>query len=242
VPGTAQVIVNQAPSVSVNNSTICEGSSATLTATPSATGGTYLWNTGITNQIITVSPSTTTNYSITYSLSGCSPVTATGTITVSPIPMVNLGSDTTICSANFPYTIISSTSGATNEYNWNTGDQTQSITITTGGTYSLSVTNTDGCSSSDSIEIFEDPCASLNEQIVSELTVMPNPTRDVAYLKTSGLNITKISIYNAEGQFVIELTHIDEEVLIDMSPYSRGVYFVKAICKEGSLVRKLVKQ
>jgi PKD repeat protein len=242
VPGTAQVVVNQAPSVSVNNSTICEGSSATLTATPSATGGTYLWNTGVTNQIITVSPTTTTNYSITYSFSGCSPVTATGTITVSPIPMVNLGSDTTICSANFPYTIISSTSGATNEYNWNTGDQTQTITITTGGTYSLSVTNTDGCSSSDSIEIFEDPCASLNEQIVSELMVMPNPTKDVAYLKTSGLNITKISIYNAEGQFVTELTHIDEEVIIDMSPYSRGVYFVKAIYKEGSLVRKLVKQ
>ena len=72
--------------------------------------------------------------------------------------------------------------------------------------------------------------------------VMPNPTRDVAYLKTSGLNITKISIYNTEGQFVTELTHIDEEVLIDMSPYSIGVYFVKAIYKEGSLVRKLVKQ
>jgi PKD repeat protein len=238
----AVVTVNPPPVVNVNGSTICAGNTATLTATSSSTGGTYIWNTGETTQIITVSPATTTNYSITYTLSGCSPVSATGTITVSPIPIVNLGSDTTICSANFPYTLTSSTSGATNQYSWNTGDQTQSISITTGGTYSLLVTNTDGCSSSDSIQIIEDPCASLNEQIVLELTLMPNPTRDIAYIKTSGLNITKISIYNAEGQFVNELTNIDEEVLIDLSTFSRGVYFVKAIYKEGSLVRKLVKQ
>ena len=138
--------------------------------------------------------------------------------------------------------MTSAVSGTNNQYSWNTGDQTPSITITTGGNYSLTVTNTDGCSSLDSIQVFEDPCASLNEVLVSGLSIKPNPTQDFSKLSTTGLTITKISIYNAEGQFLEEINDFDEEVLIDLSTYSRGVYFIKVLCKEGNLVRKLIKQ
>ena len=59
------------PTVTVNNTTVCAGSPATLTATPGTPGGTYLWSPGGANtQNITVSPSTTTTYTVTYTL-GC---------------------------------------------------------------------------------------------------------------------------------------------------------------------------
>ncbi len=241
-PVTTQVLVSPAPTVSVNNVTICAGSAATLTATPSSSGGTYLWSNQATSQSITVSPATTTNYTVSYTISGCPQATSSGTISVLPSPIVNLGADTTICSLDFPFILTSAVSGTNNQYSWNTGDQTPSITITTGGNYSLTVTNTDGCSSLDSIQVFEDPCASLNEVLVSGLSIKPNPTQDFSKLSTTGLTITKISIYNAEGKFLEEINDLDKEVIIDLSSYSRGVYFIKALCKEGTLVRKLIKQ
>lgn len=78
------LFVNPSPTVSVNNATICPGQSATLTATPSQGGGTYLWtNTGETAQSITVSPSVTTTYAVTYTMNGCSG-TGTGIVTILP--------------------------------------------------------------------------------------------------------------------------------------------------------------
>ncbi len=58
---TSTVTVNPIPTVTVNSPTICAGLSASITANPSSTGGTFLWSgptipaTGLTTQSITVS-------------------------------------------------------------------------------------------------------------------------------------------------------------------------------------------
>ena len=62
------IVVNTPPSVSVNNPTICNGSTTTLTATPIISGGKYKWSTGETTQTISVSPSATQQYYVLYSL------------------------------------------------------------------------------------------------------------------------------------------------------------------------------
>ncbi len=58
-----QVIVNAIPNVSIttNNSLICSGQSATLTANGAST---YTWNTAATISIIVVTPTTTITYSV----------------------------------------------------------------------------------------------------------------------------------------------------------------------------------
>lgn len=59
----------QAPVVTANTSTICAGASASLTATGS---NTLLWNTSSTSSVIVVSPTITTNYSVTANFTtGC---------------------------------------------------------------------------------------------------------------------------------------------------------------------------
>jgi hypothetical protein len=58
-------------SVEVTNASVCNGTAATITATGTATGGTYLWSTGANNCFINVSPSTTTEYTVVYTLNGC---------------------------------------------------------------------------------------------------------------------------------------------------------------------------
>ena len=105
---TATVTVNPIPSVSVANvAAICNGSSATLTATPSAPGGTYLWSNGLSSNTISVTPALTNptvaqnfNYSVVYTLNGCPSIADTVTLTVNPVPTVSLPTTTTICNGS----------------------------------------------------------------------------------------------------------------------------------------------
>jgi hypothetical protein len=108
--------------ISTSNSTICSGSSTTLTANSTA-GVSYLWSPGgQTTASITVSPITTTTYTCTATENGASS-------TVSSVITVSLNTSITINQT------------ACNSYIWN-GD-----TLTTSGTYSTLFPNTGGCDS-----------------------------------------------------------------------------------------------
>jgi gliding motility-associated-like protein len=101
------IISNGSVTVTVNSVTICNGSSATLTATPSISGGTYLWTPGgSTSPFITVSPSSTTVYTVEYAQGGCL-ASASGTITVNPV--YNLTQNATVCQGD-SYTFPDGTS------------------------------------------------------------------------------------------------------------------------------------
>src|SRR5205814_5975671 len=126
--GSGTVTVNSAPTVTVNSQTICAGQSATLTATPSTGGGTYLWAPGgQTTSSITVSPASTTTYTVTYNLGGCSN-TGSGTVDLNRVVSVTVNSQT-IC-AGQSATIMATPSTGGGTYSWSTGGQiTSSITV-----------------------------------------------------------------------------------------------------------------
>jgi hypothetical protein len=102
----------------VASSTICFGQSTTLQALPN--GATYSWSNGETTQSILVSPTTTSNYTVTVSIGGCAPTTATATVTVNPIPTVSIAQDQTICNGGTTtLTATGTPSGGT--YLWSNG-------------------------------------------------------------------------------------------------------------------------
>ena len=95
--GSAFVVVNPIPTITIANETICAGESVTLGAlTALPAGGTYSWSTNSSNQTITVNPSSNSNYSVTYTVNGCSSLPATATVTVNPVPSLTINSST-IC-------------------------------------------------------------------------------------------------------------------------------------------------
>src|SRR5205814_8031545 len=136
---SSQVIDDTGPTVSVNSLTICAGQSATLTATPSTGGGTYSWSPGgQTTSSITVSPASTTTYTVTYNLGGCSN-TGSGTVTVNSAPTVTVNSQT-IC-AGQSATLTATPSQAGETYSRSPVVQTtSSITVSPASTTTYTVT------------------------------------------------------------------------------------------------------
>jgi gliding motility-associated-like protein len=142
------VSIASPPSVTVNNAAICSGQSTTLTASPSAPGGTFLWSPGgQTTSSITVSPTTTSTYSVVYTLNGCSSLSASASVTVAPSPTLSIAPVTFCPGAAVTLTASASPSGGT--YTWiPTGQTTNSITVNPTNTtnYTVSYTLT-GCPS-----------------------------------------------------------------------------------------------
>jgi len=138
--GTGTITVNPIPTVTVTNATVCNGTTATLTATGLATGGTYLWNTGATTASITASPSSTTSYTVVYTLASCPSLTGTGTITVNPIPTLTVTNATVCDGTAATLTATGLPSGGT--FLWSTGVTTASITASPSSTTSYTVVYT----------------------------------------------------------------------------------------------------
>ncbi|MBU0763870.1 MAG: gliding motility-associated C-terminal domain-containing protein [Bacteroidetes bacterium] len=139
---TSAVIVNPLPAALITgDSTVCEGDTVILTAS----GGTvYTWSTGGTGETLAVQPGTTTLYSVTVSDNTCTDTT-NHLLTVYPEPEVQITGDTVACEGD---TVILTAFGG-QEYYWNTGETSGTLTISSLTTQTYSVTvSSDGCTNS----------------------------------------------------------------------------------------------
>ncbi len=126
--------------VSVSAGTICNGESTILTASGAST---YVWNDGNTENPRTVSPTTTTLFTATGTDSnGCTNTGAT-TITVNSLPTVEITGTLTYCAGSS--TTLTATAGLSS-YLWSTGETTQAITVSSAGSYTVTGTDSNGCS------------------------------------------------------------------------------------------------
>jgi hypothetical protein len=118
-------VENVPPTATISgNIGIC-GASGSNTLTASG-GSRFLWNNGATTSSISVSPTTTTQYSVTVTnfVGGCEAYD-TVSVVVSTAPVSNLR-DITICNGNS--TTLTASGGGT--YLWSTGATTADITVT----------------------------------------------------------------------------------------------------------------
>ncbi len=120
--------------------TICGGDSVTLTASYGY-AFTYLWSSGETTRSITVGNSG--SYTVTVSYAGNSVVSSPVQVTVNnnctPNATISPAGPVNIC--NGASQVLSAPFNGTYQYHWNTGQSTQSITVSTPGTYSVTVTS-----------------------------------------------------------------------------------------------------
>jgi PKD repeat protein len=112
-PYSKSIRVKVFPTVTVNSSSICAGSTATLTALGATA---YSWTGGLSgNPATTPALSSTTTYTVTGTTDGCSK-TAVATVTVTALPNVTVNSPT-LCSGK----TATLTAGGATAYSWTGG-------------------------------------------------------------------------------------------------------------------------
>ncbi len=147
---TIDVTINVLPLVDLGvDSTLCGGS---ITLDAGNVGMDYLWNNSSTTQTITVFISGNYSVTVTDLSTGCQSAD-TVSLTIGSIPVVNIGNDTIQCGGLV--TLNAQNSGS--NYLWSTSATTQSITVSTSGSYNVIVTNSDGCSASDTVAVTINP-------------------------------------------------------------------------------------
>ena len=130
----------------------CSGNSVTL-STGLSGSYTYNWTGGFTTPTINVS--TPGNYSVTVTDgSSCSAVSPTIYVAEDNFPTIaSLGPDKNICSGNTIGLLSPSPLPSGLTYSWSTLATTPEITITNSGTYSVTVTDSNGCKATDNINV-----------------------------------------------------------------------------------------
>ncbi|MDP4116671.1 MAG: hypothetical protein Q8903_11080, partial [Bacteroidota bacterium] len=143
---TLTVTVTALPNTNAGSDiAICTGDVATLTATGADT---YNWDGLGSSNPVTVSPTTTTTYTVTGTRNGCQKSDQV-TVTVNTRPVANAGSDVTICKGTS--TTLNASGGGT--YQWSTGPTTQNLIVSPKSTtqYTVTVTDASGCSDDDNV-------------------------------------------------------------------------------------------
>ena len=139
----SNVTVNSLPIVtaSSSNSLICSGDPVTLT---SGGANSYTWNTNATGSVITVSPTTTTNYTVNgTNINNCKNTATLSVATISLPIVTSTISNPSICLGNS----VAITSYGANTYTWSTSNTGSNIVVSPSTTASFTVTGTDlnGC-------------------------------------------------------------------------------------------------
>jgi hypothetical protein len=188
------VTVSNPPSINIAGITsICQGSTTTLTATG---GVSYTWNTGATTNAITVSPNQTTNYTVTVDNgSGCSSASSV-TVTVVPGPVLSISGTNTLCSGNSTTLTVS----GGNNYNWSNGATTASITVapTQTTTYTVTSNNGNGCTAIANIIVTVNPTPvptiTPSTTVCSGSSVLLTATGGDSYLWNTGSTNSSITV------------------------------------------------
>lgn len=82
----------------------------------------------------------------------------------------------------------------------------------------------------------------LNEnRLEDELSIYPNPFDDVLNISHLSNQAIEFSIADSKGSMVYPLTKTAGKSRLDMSNFSKGVYFLEVISASGSKVYKLIK-
>lgn len=242
----------------VSTTTVCEGESITFTPNSQGANLTYEWNFGSG-----ASPGTSGNSSpitvtydeagtITASLTVTNPAgssTSTEMITVNPQPVPSFDYSTDGYTVNF-----NNLSQFCDSYTWNFGDsmggsisESPSYTYTGPGTYTVSLSGTNGCGTIEfTFDVVLDP-SSTNE-LAGRLNSLlrPNPSNGnfVVSIDNDRSETLQLQIIDVTGVIhdtqEVETAVGPTNVIFDRDDLATGVYLLKIIGEDGYKAMKLV--
>lgn len=238
---------NVLPSPNVNiastHTSVCEGKSATLTASGASN---YTWSSGFGNSIsIVVTPTVATVYTLTGTdLNGCSAISNVLIgIRNNPVLFALSSNNNPICIGE---TVTLTATGAIT-YSWSNGTTgaqvTDSPTITT--TYTVLGEDIFGCSDETTVNVAVRYCGVGVSEISANnrsVFVYPNPSSSFIVVKSELTNRSKIELSNSLGQILYAGYIENEEMELNISNFPNGIYFITIHNIEQPKQLKFIKQ
>lgn len=111
----------------------------------------FLWSTGSTDSSLTITSPGAYFVQITETSTSCTFTSDTVQFIMDPFPNAGLGNDTTLCINNDLFLNMPTQPGST--FLWSTGDTSEQINLSSGGTYWVHATNENGCTARDTIQV-----------------------------------------------------------------------------------------
>ena len=181
---------------------------------------------------------------------GCKNTSAPYTVTIHPLPVVNLGNDTVLLPTQ---TVLLNAGAGFASYLWSTGATSQQATIDNTGTgigvktVWVVVTDNNGCKGSDTLKINFTNNPGVSEALMENIfSIVPNPTSGVVEINLAELHLPlfAVEIYTMEGLLVYEapLTSGDRPISLNLEHLASGQYLVKINTSEATLIKRLIIQ
>ena len=80
----------------------------------------------------------------------------------------------------------------------------------------------------------------INESLLSEISIFPNPVSDQLQIRSEKMNISSLAVTDVLGSILFSENNINSEVYsIDVSHFSRGIYF---LIIDNQLAKKIIKE
>lgn len=239
--------VSPSPTIGISPSSpsVCSGGSVVLTATGSTT---YTWNTGANTSTISVTPTTSSTYSVVGGPAGCQG-TAAVNVQVSPTPTLvataNSGTVSAPTISICPNTYITMSVSGAQSYTWSTGSNAASFTaaLSTSTIYNVVGTSSAGCTASAQVQVVVLICNGLYELSASNSNIYPNPFNEYIVLENYYQNAS-LTIHDALGRTVLLVTPKHSKEIINLQHLSKGIYFYYWKNREGKVLKegKLIKE
>lgn len=202
------------------------------------TGGNLL----STGSLLTTPPLSTNTTFYAASFNICESSRTPATVSLLPLPNVELGNDTAIEVG----TTLTLDAGSFSSYLWSTGETTQTIVVDSAATYLVEVTGSNGCTNKDSIAVtlFVD----INDLSTGTIPVYayPNPASQEINLniQSSVSENALLKMIDATGKEIfrkdIKLSGGIDHFLFPITSVAKGFYYLQVLTKNNSRVMKIV--
>jgi hypothetical protein len=247
--GNVSVTISQ-PAIlasSAPNQSVCPG--VCVPINPITSGGTspytYTWSNGQTTSSITVCPSATTTYTyITRDSKGCTDIVSP-IVNINPLPTLSIkATKDTACTVDTIDFIAVHPAGGVLSGKGVTGNNFNPRTVGV-GIFSIyyAYTDSNGCSNTDSIRVYVNICAGIEElsALNAKIELYPNPFSQNVTVDIEIDGPITVTLFDMLGQNVSSWTMNKGTHTISTATLANGMYMLQVKNKNSVINRKLVK-